>query len=91
MKNKFVPLLSAGLLFTAGCNNDFLTDPNPSAANVANSFNTEAEAVQAVNAIYVNLQGNQMYGREYWWLFDLLSDEQIKAGDISGTTPPSFE
>ncbi len=69
-----------GLFFTLSCNDDFLTEGNPTAASVGNSFATPGEAEAAVVAIYAALQANDMYGREYWWLLDLLSDELLSSG-----------
>ncbi len=71
-----------GLFFTLSCNNDFLTEGNPTAASVNNSFTNPAEANQAVVAIYAGLQADNLYGREYWWLLDLLSDELMSGGAI---------
>ncbi|MGD1892229.1 MAG: RagB/SusD family nutrient uptake outer membrane protein [Cyclobacteriaceae bacterium] len=82
MKRKIVALSIMGLFFTLSCNDDFLTEGNPTAASVGNSFNTPAEADQAVVATYAALQGNDMFGREYWWVWDLLSDELMSGGAI---------
>lgn len=82
MKRKIAALFLVGLFFTISCNDDFLTEGNPTAASVSNSFNTPAEANQAVVAIYAALQANDMFGREYWWLHDLLSDELLSGGAI---------
>ena len=82
MKKKIALLSMVGLFFTLSCNDDFLTEGNPTAASVGNSFATPAEADQAIVAIYAALQGNDMIGREYWWLYDLLSDELNSGGAI---------
>ena len=82
MKRKIAALSLVGLFFTISCNDDFLTEGNPTAASVSNSFNTPAEADQAIVAIYAALQANDMFGREYWWLLDLLSDELLSGGAI---------
>ncbi|MEM6845038.1 MAG: RagB/SusD family nutrient uptake outer membrane protein [Bacteroidota bacterium] len=82
MKKKIAILAMVGLFFTLSCNDDFLTEGNPTAASVGNSFNTPAEADQAIVSIYAALQGNDMYGREFWWVHDLLSDELLSGGAI---------
>jgi tetratricopeptide (TPR) repeat protein len=82
MNKKIAMLTIMGLFFTLSCNDDFLTEGNPTAASVGKSFNTPSEADQAVVGIYAALQGNDMYGREYWWLLDLLSDELMSGGAI---------
>ena len=82
MKKKIVILSLTGLFFTFSCDDGFLTEGNPTAASVGNSFTTPAEADQAVVAIYAALQADQMLGREYWWLLDLLSDELLSSGAI---------
>ena len=82
MKKKIAMLAVAGLFFTLSCNDDFLTDTNPTAANVSTAFSSAAEANQSVVATYAALQANDMYGREYWWLWDLLSDELLSGGAI---------
>ncbi len=82
MKKKIAMLSIVGLFLTLSCNEDFLTEGNPTAASVGNSFNNPAEAEQAVVAIYASLQANDMYGREYWWLWDLLSDELLSSGAV---------
>ncbi len=80
---KIIAMLSiAGLFLTFSCNDDFLTEGNPTAASVGNSFTNPAEAEQSIVAIYAALQGNDMFGREYWWLWDLLSDELMSGGAI---------
>ncbi len=82
MKKKIAMLSIAGLFLTLSCNDDFLTEGNPTAASVGNSFTSPAEAEQSVVAIYAALQANDLYGREYWWLLDLLSDEMMSGGAI---------
>ena len=82
MKKKIAVLSVAGLFFTLSCNDDFLTEGNPTAASVNNSFTNPAEAEQAVIAIYAGLQADDLYSREYWWLLDLLSDELMSGGAI---------
>lgn len=80
LRLKMAMTLLFGLFMTFSCDNDFLSEGNPSAASVENSFNTIAEAEKAVFGIYSGFQANQMYGRDFWWIPDMLSDETQTGG-----------
>ncbi|WP_115868056.1 RagB/SusD family nutrient uptake outer membrane protein [Marinoscillum furvescens] len=80
MDHKILVLLVMGMFMTFSCDNEFLTEGNPTAASVENSFNTEVEALQGLYAAYSGFQSNDFWAREFWWLPDMLSDETKTAG-----------
>ena len=78
MKNyKFIMLFFLAFFFMFSCNEEKLEVVNPNQLSEGSFFQTEDEFTAAVNAIYANLQSNQMYNREYFFLHDLLSDEMV--------------
>lgn len=80
LKLKTCVALAICTMATISCDEDFLSEGNPSSANVENSFNTETEATQAVIGIYAAMQANDSWAREFWWIPDMLSDETQTAG-----------
>lgn len=63
------------LLVLIACNDDILDKSNPSELSTDTYFQTSGQLQSAVNAIYSGLQANQLYNREYFFLHDMLSDE----------------
>ncbi len=63
------------------CRKDFLNETNPNQLSLATFFNTEADALNALNSAYGGLQRTELYCRKYFFLFDLLSD------DVRGNDP----
>lgn len=77
MKYRYIkPVILALLLFTA-CNDDILEKSNPNELLQDNYFQNSIQLQASVNAIYSALQANQLYNREYFFLHDMLSDENF--------------
>lgn len=68
------PFILIMLLLTA-CNDDILEKSNPAQLSTDTFFQTADQLQSSVNAIYSALQANQLYNREYFFLHDMLSDE----------------
>lgn len=62
-------------LLCMACNDDILEKSNPSELSTDTFFQTADQLQSSVNAIYSSLQANQLYNREYFFLHDMLSDE----------------
>lgn len=71
MKNLIIPfILTAALI--SGCKKD-LEVPNPNTATIDNFWQTEADAVTGVNAVYSTLHRGGM-SRWQWFYFEVRSD-----------------
>ena len=82
MKRLIIYLLIGGL-FTA-CGEDF-TDLAPiSNRNEADFYNTANDFTVAVNASYAGLQDVGVYGRAYWTMFEMRSDNTDQGPDATG-------
>ncbi|MBJ7882115.1 RagB/SusD family nutrient uptake outer membrane protein [Gelidibacter salicanalis] len=82
MKNKFILLMS--ILVLGSCSNDF-TDLAPiSNRNEADFYNTENDFISAINASYAGLQKKGVYGRGYWTMFEMRSDNTDQGPDATG-------
>jgi starch-binding outer membrane protein, SusD/RagB family len=97
MKKSFfiIGLLSLGLTFS--CDKE-LEKTNPSVFTTDSYFSNTSELEAGVNAAYSLLTGNNLYGREYFFLNDLRSDdvttgggqlEPARAQVLLGTLQPS--
>ncbi|MEM8894545.1 MAG: RagB/SusD family nutrient uptake outer membrane protein [Bacteroidota bacterium] len=73
----FLTILSVGVIFAC---EDSLDVTNPNSLTPDNFFSTEAQAISSVNAVYAGLQANNLYNREYFFLHDLLSDDNQSGG-----------
>ncbi len=70
-------------LFT-GCSEDF-TDLAPiSNRNEADFYNAPADFEVAINASYAGLQSTGVYGRGYWTMFEMRSDNTDQGPDATG-------
>jgi starch-binding outer membrane protein, SusD/RagB family len=63
------------------CQKDFLDKVNPNQLSTDSYFKTEDDLVASINSSYGALQRTDLYGRKYFFFFDLLSD------DIRGNDP----
>lgn len=77
MKIKYLIRFTLGLLFFAGCNDNILEKTNPNELSPDTYFQTAGQLQASVNSIYSALQANQLYNREYFFLHDMLSDENF--------------
>ncbi|MDO1448704.1 RagB/SusD family nutrient uptake outer membrane protein [Rhodocytophaga aerolata] len=82
MKNKLFILTIASVFGVASsCNEDDLEkNTNPNNLTTETFYKNEAQALSAVNAVYAGLQANNLYNREYFFLHDLLSDDNQSGG-----------
>lgn len=84
MKKSFQrALLSAILVFAAftSCKQEFLDVTNPNQLSDASYFKNDQELLASVNSAYGAMQRLELYGRKYFFFYDLLSD------DIRGNDP----
>lgn len=82
MKNIIIVFLSMVVL--SSCSSDF-TDLAPiSNRNEADFYNTENDFISAINASYAGLQDNGVYGRGYWTMFEMRSDNTDQGPDATG-------
>ncbi|MBO3099690.1 RagB/SusD family nutrient uptake outer membrane protein [Gelidibacter pelagius] len=82
MKNIIIVFLSMVVL--SSCSSDF-TDLAPiSNRNEADFYNTENDFVSAINSSYAGLQDNGVYGRGYWTMFEMRSDNTDQGPDATG-------
>lgn len=75
--------LSAILIFSAftSCKQDYLDVTNPNQLSDNSYFKNESELQASVNSAYGAMQRLELYGRKYFFLYDLLSD------DVRGNDP----
>ncbi|MBV6642658.1 MAG: RagB/SusD family nutrient uptake outer membrane protein [Cyclobacteriaceae bacterium] len=73
----FLTLIMVGLVFAC---EESLNVQNPNSLTPDSFFQTEQQAISSVNAIYAGLQANNLYNREYFFLHDLLSDDNQSGG-----------
>jgi tetratricopeptide (TPR) repeat protein len=82
--------LASGVVLLAvvlGCSDDFLTRTPPSSLSTATFYQTEEDAVSAINAVYATMQKNPLYGRNYDKVTIVPSDD----AKIHNTVGASFE
>ncbi|MDB4291894.1 RagB/SusD family nutrient uptake outer membrane protein [Maribacter sp.] len=82
MKKIFIVLVT--ICMTSACSDDF-TDLAPiSNRNEADFFNNADDFVASLNASYAGLQDVGVYGRAYWALFEMRSDNTDQGPDATG-------
>ena len=82
MKNIIIVVLS--MIVLSSCSSDF-TDLAPiSNRNEADFYNNENDFVSAINASYAGLQKKGVYGRGYWTMFEMRSDNTDQGPDATG-------
>ncbi|MBC9935031.1 RagB/SusD family nutrient uptake outer membrane protein [Chitinophaga qingshengii] len=73
MKHPYIlPLL--GILTLSACSKDFINLAPQSNQTTSTFFKTASDFEQGVNAIYDGLQSNQTYGKTYYYLMEVRSD-----------------
>jgi hypothetical protein len=71
-------------VLTVGCSEDF-TDLAPiSNRNEADFYNSAQDYEVAINASYAGLQSTGLYGRGYWTMFEMRSDNTDQGADVTG-------
>jgi hypothetical protein len=82
MKKLFTYLLIG--ITAISCSDDF-TDLAPiSNRNEAQFYNNANDFIGAINASYAGLQDNGIYGRAYWTMFEMRSDNTDQGPDATG-------
>lgn len=82
MKKLFTYLLIG--ITAISCSDDF-TDLAPiSNRNEAQFYNNANDFIAAINASYAGLQDNGVYGRAYWTMFEMRSDNTDQGPDATG-------
>ncbi len=61
-------------IFLMACSKSFITIPPVSNQTTATFFKSTSDFQQAVNAIYDGLQSNQTYGKTFYYLMEVRSD-----------------
>lgn len=77
MKFIYIKSIALGVIMLYACNDQVLDKSNPNQLSNETFFQTEDQLESSVNAIYAALQANQLYNREYFFLHDMLSDENV--------------
>lgn len=81
-KIDFIKPFILALLVFSSCNEDTLEKNNPNQIAIGNFFQTQEQLQATVNAVYAALQANDLYGREYFFLHDMLADENEPTGGL---------
>lgn len=79
--NMIMVVMILPLVFSS-CSEDLLEKNNPNQIAPENFFDTEEQLQSTVNAVYSALQASDLYGREYFFLHDMLSDENDPTGGL---------
>ncbi|MEM8897755.1 MAG: RagB/SusD family nutrient uptake outer membrane protein [Bacteroidota bacterium] len=82
MNKKFLIIAILLGLFHVSCDEELLDKVNPNELSSATFYADGAQATAAVNGVYASLQTIQLYTREYFFLHDLLSDENFGLGSL---------
>jgi starch-binding outer membrane protein, SusD/RagB family len=64
----------ASVVFLLACSKSFITLPPVSNQTTATFFKSTSDFQQAVNAIYDGLQSNQTYGKTFYYMMEVRSD-----------------
>ncbi len=82
MKKIIIILIT--LCITSACSEDFTELAPISNRNEADFFNTANDFVASLNASYAGLQEPGVYGRAYWTMFEMRSDNTDQGPDATG-------
>ena len=81
-KYNFLKPILLGFLVFSSCNEDILEKKNPNELSTETFLKNEVQLQAAVNGVYAALQTNNLYGREYFFLHDMLADENTGSGGL---------
>lgn len=82
MKKIIIILITISM--TSACSDDFTELAPISNRNEADFFNNADDFVASLNASYAGLQDEGVYGRAYWALFEMRSDNTDQGPDATG-------
>ena len=77
MHNRFYELLLIAALLLPGCTTDWLDISPKDALQEKNFYHTEEHAIMAVTSVYELLHSPRLYGRDYFILLDIASDDCV--------------
>jgi len=80
MRKILIFSLTVCLLISVSCSDDDLVKVNTGGQTSATYYKTVSEIQTAVTGVYAVLQGNNLGGREYFFVHDLRSDEFATGG-----------
>ncbi len=79
MKKVILSIFATVTIITA-CNEDLLDTKNPNQFTDDSFYTTIEQIGTAVTAVYAEMQGNRLVGREYFFIHDLRSDDFSAGG-----------
>ena len=79
---KILISLFVGCMLLSGCSESVLDLPNPAQYNEDTYFKTQKECQEVVAAIYSDLTMRPFYGRDWYFMFDLLSGQATKTANL---------
>ncbi len=83
--NKLITIiLLAVLMIPVACNDDILTQDNPTELSQDTFFKTQQQANSALYGVYAGLQGRDMYARQFFYTLDMTTDEMDGTGNLQG-------
>jgi len=80
MKKIMIALL--GCILLTGCNENALDLKNPAQYDEATYFKTQKECQEVIAACYSDLTMRPFYGRDWYYIFDLLTGQAVKTANL---------
>lgn len=80
MKNITIATFLLFVIILAGCSKDFLTKSPEDSINTANFFNTEEDAIAAINGAYQPLQWPKLFNMRMWTTDIMAGNSIVGAG-----------
>ena len=80
MKNISIATFLLFVIILAGCSKDFLTKSPEDSINTANFFNTEEDAIAAINGAYQPLQWPKLFNMRMWTTDIMAGNSIVGAG-----------
>ena len=81
---KKIIIIAITLCITSACSEDFTELAPISNRNEADFFNNASDFEASINASYAGLQDVGVYGRAYWTMFEMRSDNSDQGPDATG-------
>jgi len=82
MKMKKILMALVGFIILSGCSEDVLNLDNPAQYDETNYFKTQKECQEVIAACYSDLTMRPFYGRDWYFMFDLLSGQASKTANL---------
>jgi hypothetical protein len=87
-KIKYILIVLSGVLTLTSCDSGELELSNPNTLSPDTFFKTKDQVQSAVNASYANLQTRGLYGRNFSFAMDLMSQETLGNPQLEGNKKP---